>query len=164
MKNGFTLVELLVVVAIIAILGAIGISVFSGARQSATDGRRKSEIKSIADAIESSKDYTNRTYTYSATDSAKDFPRGLPDDPSGTRNYCIATYATNYSTPSACTTNWTSGCPNTTNCPGTPSTGYQPLTSALASGGSLTTAQKAWTVCAALDRGSQPYCLSSLER
>lgn len=58
MKNkiagkGFTLVELLVVVAIIAILATIGLTVFSGAQANARDARRKSDIDAIANALES---------------------------------------------------------------------------------------------------------------
>lgn len=169
-KNlGFTLVELLVVVAIIAILGAIGVSVYQGARQSAMDGRRKSEIKSIADSIEVAKDYNNRVYRYKQTDADKDFPRGVPTDPAG-RSYCISLNTNTYSTPSACTSNTTwpaTGCPSATDCPaGGGNSNYQPITTVInnATGALATADQKAWTVCAALDRGSQPFCLSSLER
>lgn len=49
---GFTLVELLVVVSIIAILSVIGITVFSAAQKTARDGHRRSEIDAIAKAME----------------------------------------------------------------------------------------------------------------
>lgn len=51
-KSGFTLVELLVVISIIAILSVIGITVFSGVQKSARDARRRADIDAIAKAME----------------------------------------------------------------------------------------------------------------
>ncbi len=50
--KGFTLVELLIVISIIAILSVIGITVFSGIQKGARDARRKADIDSIAKAYE----------------------------------------------------------------------------------------------------------------
>lgn len=50
--SGFTLVELMVVVSIIAILAVIGIVVFSGIQKGARDSRRKGDVDAIAKAIE----------------------------------------------------------------------------------------------------------------
>lgn len=50
--KGFTLVELLVVVAIIAILAVIGLVIFTGTQKTARDGRRKGDIDAIAQAME----------------------------------------------------------------------------------------------------------------
>lgn len=49
---GFTLLELLVVMAIIGILAAIGIASFGGVQAKARDARRKSDIESFARALE----------------------------------------------------------------------------------------------------------------
>lgn len=48
----FTLLELLVVMAIIGILAAIGIASFGGVQAKARDARRKSDIESFARALE----------------------------------------------------------------------------------------------------------------
>lgn len=50
--SGFTLVELLVVITIIAVLSVVGITIFSGTQAKARDSRRKADIDSISKAIE----------------------------------------------------------------------------------------------------------------
>jgi general secretion pathway protein G len=49
---GFTLLELLITMAIIAMLAAISIFALSGARQQGRDGKRKSDLESIRSALE----------------------------------------------------------------------------------------------------------------
>lgn len=51
-RSGFTLVELLVVISIIAILSVIGITVFSGVQKSARDARRRGDLDAITKAFE----------------------------------------------------------------------------------------------------------------
>lgn len=76
-KSGFTLVELLVVISIIAILSVIGITVFSGVQKSARDARRRVDINSIANAMEVNK--TTADYSVPKTDQ---FAGGsIPHDP-----------------------------------------------------------------------------------
>ncbi len=51
-KNGFTLVELLITVSIIAILGVILVVNFSSAQKSGRDQRRISDLKAVQSAAE----------------------------------------------------------------------------------------------------------------
>lgn len=75
--RGFTLVELLVVVSIIAILSAIGIVIFTGIQKSARDARRTSDIDAIAAALE-----TTYRLGFYQTVSNTNFSSGkLPNDP-----------------------------------------------------------------------------------
>ncbi len=67
-ESGFTLLELLVVVAIIAILATLILANLNRARQQANDAKVQSEVKSISDAVElyladPSADLTNMQYT-----------------------------------------------------------------------------------------------------
>ena len=52
LSRGFTLVELLVVMAIIAILSGVGLNSLTSAQQKARDAKRKGDLKSISKALE----------------------------------------------------------------------------------------------------------------
>ena len=157
-QKGFTLIELLVVVAIIAILAVIGISVFAGAQGAARDGRRKSEISSISKSIEAAKDFTSGIYKYNSGDSGKDFPRGLPNDPTSGINYCIQTSNSSTTPPSSASlTTWTTGCPS-----GWTALSTSISTTTAGSLGATTPDVKSWTVCSTMERSTAPFCLTSL--
>ena len=55
-QSGFSLIELMVVVSIMAILAVIGLGGFSNAQKKARDSRRKADIKTIQNAMISSSD------------------------------------------------------------------------------------------------------------
>jgi len=51
-RKGFTLIELMVVIAIIAILSTVGFVSFTNAQIAGRDARRKQDLRSIAQALE----------------------------------------------------------------------------------------------------------------
>ncbi len=159
-ESGFTLVELLVVISIIAILAIIGVSVYAGAQGSARDGQRRSELDSITKSIESSKDFSAGIYTYDLATSNADFPKGFPIDPKGaSRGYCISSSTT--TTPPAVPTSATAQ-----TCSGLGS-GFKDLTTSISTTttnnlGASVPDVKAWTICSHLERPAAPYCVSSL--
>lgn len=87
-SKGFTLVELMIVVSIIALLAVVGVVVFSNIQRSSRDSRRRADIESIAKALEADKASKNAdTYSQISIDM---FSNGLvPVDP-GSRSYCIS--------------------------------------------------------------------------
>lgn len=95
LRKGFTLIELMVVVAIIGILMAAGILAFSNAQQNARDSRRRADIDAISKALEQY--YANNSSSYPATAAAINsyFPAGAaPTDPqSGSYNMSLTSSA-----------------------------------------------------------------------
>lgn len=67
LKKGFTLVELLVVITILGILSSIGLNSFTSSQKKARDAQRKTNLKQIADALET---YYNDKGEYPADDDA----------------------------------------------------------------------------------------------
>jgi prepilin-type N-terminal cleavage/methylation domain-containing protein len=81
---GFTIIELLVTVAIIGILTAIGIAYFTRAQEKARDSRRMADLKAIQDALQL---YYNDYQHFPNTDPVLRWNRfGTRDlDPNGTQ-------------------------------------------------------------------------------
>lgn len=86
---GFTLVELLVVVAIIAILAVIGLTIFSNLQKGARDARRKGDIDSISQAMEANYGKTT-SGTYDAMADGMFASGKVPTDPINTGTTCSA--------------------------------------------------------------------------
>lgn len=138
--EGFTLVELLVVVAIIAILSVIGLTIFTSAQSNARDARRKADIDAIANAIEVSR--TPGKVYYTAGPTGNQFSGGvIPSD--STRPYCIS-QGTTSTPPIDATGTWTT-CPSGWSTPQTATWGTSVMT---------------FKVCASLESGSV-YCKPS---
>lgn len=51
-QNGFTMIELLIVIVIMGILSAIGLGTFNSSQLKARDSKRKTDIRAISDALE----------------------------------------------------------------------------------------------------------------
>lgn len=94
MKRGFTIIELLVVVAIIGILAGVIIASVADSRQRARDARRKTELKSIENAVELYAGFNNGKFPTSLDDlhntltvqTGSDYK--LPQDPLNGQNSC----------------------------------------------------------------------------
>lgn len=81
--KGFTLMELLIVIAIMAILVSLGAASYSTAQKSSRDARRRSDMKAIQNAVEQ---YLANTKAYPIAETDLDvgnayFPGGRPVDP-----------------------------------------------------------------------------------
>lgn len=106
-KGGFTLIELMVVVAILGVLATVGLSSFRLSQIKGRDARRKSDLAQVQRALEM---YYNDNGAYPVAASggvigvfgwgaefidAEEtvYMKELPKDPTGTQEYCYATSA-----------------------------------------------------------------------
>ncbi len=51
-KKGFTLIELMVVIALVAVLTSIGFAAFNGIQSKTRDSKRKQDLKQLSIALE----------------------------------------------------------------------------------------------------------------
>jgi prepilin-type N-terminal cleavage/methylation domain-containing protein len=161
--QGFTLVELMISIAIVAILATVGFTVYSNTQSSARDAKRRQDIDAIADAIEGKKTPGLATYVPLAT---TDFSGGaIPTDPKKTastnpQEYCIVTYAPAGAPPLppaiADSTTFTSK----TTCAN--SLAPAPAVSAPVSTTTPVALTTTWKICAFLEQGTNAiYCRTS---
>ncbi len=95
-SKGFTLLELLIVIALIGILVSLGAASYTAAQKKARDARRQADIKAIQDAFEQYYADNNGTYPTSASCAAGTtyLPAGIPKDPKTDVAYTITCDAT----------------------------------------------------------------------
>lgn len=89
-QQGFTLLEILIVIAIIGILVSIGVASYSTAQAKARDSRRRSDMKAAQAAVEQYyADSTNASYPNGTPCpiTATYLPGGLPSDPKNVAPY-----------------------------------------------------------------------------
>lgn len=97
---GFTLLELLVVISIIGLLIALGVTSYSTVQKNGRDAKRRSDMKAVQSGLEQYK-AANGSYPDVANCAAADIttvlPAGLPSDPKEENNdYYFACSTTAY--------------------------------------------------------------------
>lgn len=161
--KGFTLIELMIVIAIIAVLSIIGITIYNGQQLNARNNRRKEDINAIANALETNKGIGSATYSAIYTTS---FSSGLfPKDPNtGTVEYCGSTTSGTVLPVNA----WGLATCSTSNGTGGTGTGGAGANFGTAFNAALTTfggASSFWAVCASIEPYGTPgggvYCRQS---
>jgi general secretion pathway protein G len=99
-RKGFTILELLIVIAVIGILVGIALPRFKGMQDEGNIARAKGELRMLQTAVESYIIHNNNTApaTLSVLTSAKPAITGttLPKDPFGGADYGYALDGTNY--------------------------------------------------------------------
>lgn len=96
---GFTLMELLIVIAIMSILVALAVASFSSAQKRGRDSRRRSDLHALQNAIEqyyanNAGSYPGGTYPNIAVLDATYLPGGEPKDPKSVGSYISVTWTT----------------------------------------------------------------------
>lgn len=127
MKRGFTLMELLIVIAVIGILMSIASVAYSSAQKKTRDSRRRGDLKALQNGFEQY--YADHSGKYPASCSLDTtyMPNGMPKDPKTSTEYTsTAGWFDCSTTTSYCVCAALEGeTNNTTNCGGgSPTTPY----------------------------------------
>jgi prepilin-type N-terminal cleavage/methylation domain-containing protein len=144
-SKGFSLIELLIVISIMAILAVVSVTVYSNVQKNARNSARRADVDSIIKAIETAKNPNNSTYGAIAIDGAAFQSGSVPRDPSSDQVYCVSPTGAATSAGAALTAAFTS-CPTASGWVSINGTSYTVPASATSV-----------RVCASLE-GGNPYC------
>lgn len=157
-QQGFTLIELMVAITIVAILSMMGLVAFTSVQKNARDSRRRGDIDAIATALEANKNPNQAKYAMLLVNQFA--AKAVPSDPlTPTRKYCAQINATGTVAPDA-PTSWlgVTVCPTTTDWGGSGAIfEVKAETDITGFGGAVS-----WTVCAALE-DTKIYCRFSAQ-
>lgn len=147
--SGFTLVELMIVVAIIAVLSVIGVTIFSGIQKDSRDARRRADVDAMATAMEANYGKAPAVAGQYGAMAAAFFADGtLPVDPTGTN------VATDAQCPGVCKYCVRQGAAQQT--PGACSIATQAVAAGQPTGGGT---NQYWMICANLEKTAGTfYC------
>jgi len=82
-KNGFTLIELIVVVTIIAVLTVMGVVSYSGTNKRARDSKRITDLESMRVALELYRQGLGSTYPLNISSLVPNYIQTIPIGPKG---------------------------------------------------------------------------------
>lgn len=99
---GFSLMELLVAVSIIAILVSVAVTAYSTGQKKARDNRRRGDIKEVQSGFEQYYADNKGSYPSSCTLTVTYLPNGMPLDPKTGIDYTTITGWSSCSTSSFC--------------------------------------------------------------
>lgn len=148
-SKGFSLIELLVVVAIIGFLSAIGMAVYADVQAKSRDAKRKADIDSIAKVLEIHRNDANNYEPLRISWFGSS--AGIPaTDPKG-KQYCIQSNNTGTAIADATSASWS----------GNTCTGSY---TAVAADSTPTSGHTTWKVCTLLEvPANSPYCRYSVQ-
>lgn len=108
LQRGFTLMELMIVIALVAILMAVGASSYFASIKTGRDTQRKGDVKQVQKALEEYYADTNEYPNNCSGLQPSYLPQGMPKDPLGsdyigaslctTTSYCICAQMDNTTT------------------------------------------------------------------
>jgi prepilin-type N-terminal cleavage/methylation domain-containing protein len=96
MKKGFTLLELLIAIAIIGILVSIGVASYTLAQKQSRDARRRGDVRAVREAWEQYYADNSSSYPSGCSIASTYLPGGLPEDPKTGDSYEVSCSATSY--------------------------------------------------------------------